>query len=68
MPDSARKQKINYFLKNVVQATIPILPHDQKAADWHAKQVKQQSKGISLPFVDTQMAAIAYVNNFVLAT
>lgn len=69
MPDSARKRKVNYFLENVVQASIPILPYDKHAADWHAKQViRLQPKGITTTFVDTQIAAIAYANDLTLVT
>lgn len=69
MPDSLRKQKIAYFLDNVVKATIPILPYDEKAAEWHAKETSRLKKqGINLPFVDTQIAAIAHTNNLILVT
>lgn len=68
MPDSARKQKVSHFLETVVRATVPILPYDQKAADWHARQAIQQDKGITLPFVDTQISSIAYTNNLILVT
>ena len=69
MPDSARKQKVSHYLETVVRATIPVLPYDEAAANWHAEQtIRQQPKGITLPFVDTQIAAVAYANHLIVVT
>lgn len=60
---------LNYLLETVVRATMPILPYDEAAADWHAQQiVRLQPKGITPPFVDTQIAAIAYTHQLILVT
>ena len=68
MPNSARKSKVRYFLENFVHATIPILTYDEAAANCHAKQVILQEKGITLPFIDTQIASIADANRLILVT
>ena len=35
LPTSARRQAIETYLTQVVAPSIPILPYDQQAADWH---------------------------------
>ncbi len=46
-----------------------ILPYDDRAAEWHARErVRLASKGKMPPFVDGQIAAIAKVNRLVLVT
>ena len=68
MPESARKRKVRHFLETFVRPTIPILLYNEAAANCHAKQAIQQSKGITLPFVDTQIASIAEANGLILVT
>jgi tRNA(fMet)-specific endonuclease VapC len=59
MHEGKRKQRVGGFLSNVV-SKLRVLPYDAIAADIHADtRVKLQSKGLSLPFVDGQIAAIA---------
>ncbi len=46
-----------------------ILPYDERAAEWHAKERARLSlKGRTPSFVDGQIAAIAKVNGLVLVT
>ena len=69
LPHSRRRKAIDEFLTNVVQRTMPILPYDEMAAQWHAKErARLSAKGIPPSFVDGQIAAIAFVNNLVLVT
>ncbi|MEA3360272.1 MAG: VapC toxin family PIN domain ribonuclease, partial [Thermodesulfobacteriota bacterium] len=46
-----------------------ILPYDDRAAEWHAKErARLSAKGATPSFVDGQIAAIASVNGLVLVT
>ena len=69
LPDSARTRAIEGYLTEVVALSIPILPYDQKAAVWHARErVRLAGLGRTPPFVDGQIAAIAKTNDLVLVT
>lgn len=69
LPESHKKQKIEYYLTNVVQNSIPILPYNADSAQWHAIERARLSKlGQTPPFVDGQIAAIAYTNNLIIVT
>lgn len=69
MPESRRKDHIRAFLRDVVQRTIPILPYDERAAEWHAlERVRLSQNGYTPPFVDGQIAAIARVRDLTLVT
>lgn len=66
---SLKRQKINQYLNNVVQATIPMLPYDEAASIWHAKQRALLEKTGKIPsFVDGQIAAIAKTRELILVT
>ena len=69
LPVSRKKASIRKFLETVILPTIKILPYDTKAAEWHAQQrAKLTAKGQVPPFVDGQIAAIAFVNDLTLVT
>ena len=69
LPPSARRQAIEDFLLQVVGASIPILPYDQRAADWHAVQrARLAAAGKTPPFADGMIAAVAFVNDLTLVT
>ncbi len=69
LPPSRKHQEIEFFLEEVVRKNLIILPYDDRAAKWHAKERARLSrKGMSPPFVDGQIAAIAKVNDLVLVT
>ena len=66
---SRRRTLIETYLRDVVAASLPILPYDQDAAAWHAsKRARLSSRGRTPPFVDGQIAAIAATNDLVLVT
>ena len=66
---SARRQAIETYLTRVVGPSIPILPYDQRAADWHAaERARLTGLGRTPPFADAMIAAIARTNNLVLVT
>lgn len=68
--DPSRKRKtLEEFLEQVVVPNFPILPYDEKAAEWHAAERARLSRSGKTPaFADGQIAAIAYVNELILVT
>jgi tRNA(fMet)-specific endonuclease VapC len=66
---SKKRIAIESFLFDVVGPSIPILPYDTNAAHWHASErARLTSNGNPPAFVDSQIAAIAKVNNLILVT
>lgn len=48
---------------------MPILPYDEAAADWHARErARLVAAGRTPPLLDGQIAAVAAVNDLVLVT
>ena len=69
LPDSARRRIIEDYLLNIVQPTVTILPFDQRAAEWHASErARLGGIGLTPTFVDSQIAAVAFVNDLTLVT
>ncbi|OQY14274.1 MAG: VapC toxin family PIN domain ribonuclease [Desulfobacteraceae bacterium 4572_187] len=68
LPLSRKREVIASFL-NDVRRTMLILPYDDMAAEWHARERARLSlKGATPSFVDGQIAAIANVNDLILVT
>jgi tRNA(fMet)-specific endonuclease VapC len=65
MPTGRKKERLRAYFA-VVRATLPILPYDDRAADWHAKERVRLKK--TPPSVDGQIAAIAATNELTLVT
>ena len=69
LPRSRKREAIASFLNDIVKRTMLILPYDDRAAEWHAKErVRLSSKGLTPSFVDGQIAAISAVNGLTLIT
>ncbi|CAA9253517.1 MAG: hypothetical protein AVDCRST_MAG77-2218 [uncultured Chloroflexi bacterium] len=69
LPPGRRRAEIERYLEQVVRATVPILPYDAAAADWHAaERARLAALGRTPPFVDGQIAAIARTNALTLVT
>lgn len=69
LPHGKKRVELKDYFENIVLNTIAVLPYDADAALWHAtERAKLQSIGISLPFVDGQIASIAVINQLVLVT
>lgn len=69
LPEGKRRNTIGDFLHDVVIATMPVIPNDQAAADWHARErARLGTKGRSVPYADGQIAGIAAVGSFTLVT
>jgi len=66
---SKKRKQIEAFLEEIISQSLEILPYDKKAASWHAKErARLSAKGLTPPFVDGQIASIAFVNNLTLVT
>ena len=69
LPHSRKRNALEAYLLRVVKATMPILPYDQAAAEWHARErVRLVATGRTPPFLDGQIAATAKANDLVLVT
>ena len=69
LPASRRKEELNDFLEIVIRRACPILPYDEAAAAWHAREcARLERAGRTAPFVDSQIAAVAATNDLTLVT
>jgi len=69
LPQGKRRRTIQQYLEEVVRPSIPILPYDTAAAQWHAdERDRLDAIGLDTAFVDGQIAAIAKVNDLILVT
>ncbi len=69
LPNSRKRQAIEAYLREEVEAKLLLLPYDTEAAKWHASERARLVKlGKTPSYVDGQIAAIAVVNNLVLVT
>lgn len=69
LPESKRRKAIERYLFEVVRATIPILPYEERAAQWHAtERARLAELGRPPSFADGQIAAIAAVEGLTLVT
>ena len=69
LPASKKRRAIEAYLEKAVRGILPILPYDQEAATWHAQERARLSKrGRPPSAADGQIAAIANVNELIIAT
>lgn len=69
LPSSRRRTVIEGYLREVVAASMPILPYDDAAAEWQAQErARLEALGQPRPFPEGQIAAIALVNGLTLVT
>ena len=69
LPASRKRSAIERYLQQVVWQTLPFLPYDAAAAEWHAaERARLTTIGQTPSFVDGQIAAIAKVNGLTLVT
>lgn len=69
LPASKKRRAIEAYLAEAVRSTLPILPYDQEAATWHAKERARLTRNGRPPSAaDGQIAAIAHANELVLVT
>jgi len=69
LPAGKRKDALQAYLRDVVEASFAILPYDAAAAAWHGtERARLETSGRPAPYADGQIAAIAHVNGLVLVT
>lgn len=69
LPASRKRRAIEAYLDEAVRGVLPILPYDEEAAVWHAKERARLGKrGHPPSAADGQIAAIAHVNELTLVT
>jgi tRNA(fMet)-specific endonuclease VapC len=69
LPASAKRTVIERYLNEVVGVSMPILPYDQAAAEWHAaERARLTALGKTPLFADGQIMAIAHTNSLILVT
>ena len=69
LPASKRRDQLLAFVDQVLRPSLPVLPYDTAAAEWHAQErVRLEEAGTPRPFIDGQIAATAHVNGLVLVT
>jgi tRNA(fMet)-specific endonuclease VapC len=69
LPQSRKREVLELFLEEAVSKNLPILPYDEQAARWHARERARLSLTGRIPsFADGQIAAIAVTNGLTLVT
>jgi len=69
LPVSAKRTAIERYLNEVVVVSMPVLPYDQAAAEWHAaERARLAALGKTPPFADGQIMAIAHTHSLILVT
>lgn len=68
LPQSKRRDKLEAYINEFI-STLPVLPYDEKSAEWHsAEQVRLSNEGLSPAFIDSQIAAVAASNRLTMVT
>jgi tRNA(fMet)-specific endonuclease VapC len=66
---SRRRSRIEQYLIEVIKPNVPILPYEDDAGLWFARErARLVSLGRTPSFLDGQIAAIAVVNDLILVT
>lgn len=69
LPASKKRSAIEAYLEEAVRRALPILPYDEQAATWHAKERARLGKrGRPPSAADGQIASIARINELVVVT
>jgi tRNA(fMet)-specific endonuclease VapC len=69
LPRGKRRGVLEAFLRDVVLPTLPVLPYDEHAAEWHAdERVRLEKVGRQTSAIDGQIAAVAATNGIPVVT
>jgi len=69
LPPSRRRRAIERYVDDLLSTDTAVLPYDLAAAEWHAgERARLIRAGLTPPYIDGQIAAIAAVNRLVLVT
>jgi len=57
------------YLDDALQPSLPVLPYDDRATEWHAEErARLTGEGRTPAFVDGQIAAVAAVHQLAVVT
>ena len=66
---SKRKKQLQAYLDMLLLNGLHVLPYDQAAADWYAKErARLQRQGLTCAYADGEIAAIAVTQKLTLVT
>jgi tRNA(fMet)-specific endonuclease VapC len=69
LPATARRKRLEDYRRNLVDAGLVVLPFDQRAAEWMAgERARLLKKGMTPPYRDAQIAAVAATQDLTLVT
>jgi tRNA(fMet)-specific endonuclease VapC len=69
LPESEKRRALAAYLEEAIRPALPILPYDEEAAAWHARErARLERRGHPPSAADGQIAAIAHVNELTLVT
>ena len=69
MAPGRKREAIAAWLESLRQAELPVLPYSAEAAERHAlERARLRAKGLTPPFADGQIAAVAQVHGLTLVT
>lgn len=69
MPSGSRRRALGQYRDDLLAWNIPILPFDQAAADWLSQErARLAIKGITVPYQDATIAAVAVTRGLILVT
>lgn len=69
MADSRRRDSLLAYLESLEQGGLLVLPYGKAEGEWLARERGKLSKrGITIPFADGEIAAVAFSNRLALVT
>jgi tRNA(fMet)-specific endonuclease VapC len=69
LPRGKRRAALDAFLRDVVYPTLPVLPYDERAAEWLAdERIRLDKAGKQTSVADGQIAAVAATNGIPVVT
>ena len=69
LPPGRRRDALARYLADVVRPAMPVLPFDAAAAEWLAvERARLESSGLTRPFADGMVAAVAATQGLTLVT
>ena len=69
LPSGKRRDTLAHYMEEVIRSTLPVLPYDAVAAEWHARQrVRLERVGQPRPYADALSAAVAATRGLVFVT
>lgn len=69
LPLSRRRSQLERYIQDALLPLVPILPFDTAAAEWHAlERARLTAIGLTPPFIDGQIAAVAATRGLILVT